>query len=90
MDAVQFAVVHAPKDVLGAVAADAEVGGVARRVILVPDIRAAVAPEVGDGIAHEQNVNAALLRFLHKTFVTFDPAGIPRHGIGGGVPGRLR
>ena len=70
---------------LGAVAADAKIGGMARRVILVPHVRAAIAPEIRDGIAHEQNVNAALFRLRHKTLVARNPSGAERHGIGGRV-----
>ena len=77
--------IHAPEDVLGAVATDAEIGGVARGVILVPDVRAAVAPEVGDGIAHEQNVNAALFRLRHKALVALEPSRIARHRDDGSV-----
>src|SRR5208282_3698979 len=59
MDAVQLTVFDAPEDVLRAVATDAEVGGVARRVVFVPNRPAFAAPVVSDGIALEQNVNAA-------------------------------
>jgi len=52
-DALEFAVFDAPEHVLGAVVADAELGGVARRVTFVPDIQPALVPKPagGDGIA---------------------------------------
>lgn len=58
--------VNAPDDVLGAVAADAKVGGVKRRVVFVPDIRAVIAPEISDGIAEKQKVNATFFVDGHE------------------------
>ena len=77
--------VNAPEDVLRAVTADAEIGGVARRVKFGPDLRAAIAPEVGDGIAQEQQINAAFFRFRHETFMLGKPERFARHGNEGGI-----
>jgi len=55
------------------------------RVKLVPDIRAAVAPEIRDRIAEKQRVHAAFLRHFHETLVTGNP--IRRIGAGDGIRG---
>jgi hypothetical protein len=93
-DALEFAVFDAPERVLGAVVADAELGGVTRRVIFVPDIQPALVPKPagGDGIAEKQQVNAALLRLLHKGLVARHPIGGKGAGRGndGGVFGKSR
>jgi hypothetical protein len=73
---------HAPKQVLRAVATDAEIGCVTRCVIRVPDVRTAVSPKVRDGIAKKQNVSAALLRFFDKAFVSLHPSRIAWDWIG--------
>jgi hypothetical protein len=85
-DAVEFAVLDAPEDVLGLIAADAEVGGLQGTEGFVPDfLAAAAAPAVGDGIAEEEDVNIAFLGDLDKAFVAFDPALVARAGGGGGI-----
>ena len=50
-DAVDVAVVETPEDVFDAVAAEAQVHGVAFRIILAPDLLAAAFPAVGDRVA---------------------------------------
>src|ERR1035437_739968 len=76
-DVFEFAVFNPPENVLDAVPTDAEVRRVAWRVKLRPDFAAAVAPApaVGDGIANEQKVNAALFCLGNIGFVPRYPVG---------------
>ena len=62
LQAVEVAVVEAPEDVLGAVAADAEVGGLEGRPGLVPHGLAFAFPSMGDGVAQEDELGFAFLR----------------------------
>src|SRR5262245_57824158 len=73
---------------LCAVAADAEVGGVARRVKPFPDGFAFGTPAVGDRIAEEQQVHAALFRLRDEAFVALEPIGVAWGGLNRGVFGK--
>jgi len=59
LDAVELAVLKTPEDVLGVVAADAHVDGLAGAVELLPDIFAVPLPAFGDGVADELDVVVA-------------------------------
>jgi hypothetical protein len=72
----QFPVHGAPQHVLGAVAADAEVGGLTVGITLLPDRLAAAAPPRGDGVTHEQDVDVALLGALDVSGVLAEEVGI--------------
>jgi len=77
LDAFEFAIADAPQDVLGAVATDAEVGGLERGEVLLPGrLGGAAAPGVRDRVAQEKQVHIALLGDGHETFVPFHPTGI--------------
>jgi hypothetical protein len=58
-EALELAVAEAPDHVFGPVAADAEVGGLEGREVLVPHGLSAASPAVGDGVAREEEVDAA-------------------------------
>ncbi len=73
VDAVNFAVLDAPDDMLGAISADTEIGSVAIGVEFIPNAFAAIAPEIGDGIAHEQEINSSGFGLLHEILVTRHP-----------------
>jgi len=66
---VQFAIFDAPKDVLGAITADAEVQRVTRGVELLPDLQPPGAPPIRDGIAKEHQVARPLLRLGEERFM---------------------
>ena len=85
LDAVEFAVLQAPEDVLRLIAADAEVGGFERTVVLFPNLLAAAAPAVGDRVAEEQQVDAALLGDFDEAVVPLHPARIARGRSGRGI-----
>lgn len=91
LNAVDVAVVEPPEDVLGAVAADAEVDGVTRGVGLGPNLFSGPFPALGDGVADEDQVDVPLLDPLVERFVTLHPAAVARHGgdgvMGGGIGG---
>ncbi len=84
LDAVEVAVLHAPEDMLRAVAADAEVGGLQRRVAFGPDGFARAAPALGDGIAKENDIDVTLLGARVETLVLDHPV-VARHRRGGGI-----
>ena len=84
LDAVELTVVHAPEDVLGAVAADAKIGGMARRVILVPRVEPRLRQKsVMESPMNKMSMPPCFLR--HKTLVAHGSSGPQRHGIGGRV-----
>lgn len=87
IQSVQFAMFDAPDDVLRPVAADAEIRRVPRAVGFLPNILAPAAPIVRDGIAHEQNLNAARLGLFHKSLMPRHPIRwiAARHGSDGGI-----
>jgi hypothetical protein len=58
---VEVAVIETPQHVLGAIAADAEVGGVARGVKLLPHLAPGAFPRLGDRITDEDELGLALL-----------------------------
>ena len=58
--AVEVAVVEAPEDVLGVIAADAQVEGVAGGVILRPNLFAIAFPALDDGVADEDDLGLSL------------------------------
>ena len=74
-EAVEFAVLDAPQNILDAVVADAEIGGVARRECLLPNSPATgvPVPAVGDGIANEQQVNATFPSLGNVAFMAGHP-----------------
>jgi hypothetical protein len=59
--AIEVAVVQAPEDMLGVVAADAEVEGMAGRVIFRPDLFAIALPALSDGVSDEDDFRLALV-----------------------------
>lgn len=59
-DTLDITVIQPPKDVLGAIAADAQVDGVARSVVFVPNGLSAAFPAVGDGVADQQHIDVPL------------------------------
>src|SRR4029079_2194603 len=74
-EALKLAILHAPEDMLSAVGIDAEVGGLERCEGAVPNRLAAAragsgSPEIGDGIADEQDINVALFGDIEKGIVT--------------------
>ena len=71
LEAVEVAVLQAPQDMLRAVAADAEVRGLQRRPILLPDRLAFALPAVRDGVAEEDELGLALLGDLVERLVAF-------------------
>jgi hypothetical protein len=76
-DAVQFAVLDAPEDVLRAVAADAEVRGLERGKILVPGrLGIAAAPGLSDRVAQEDDGDIALHGLGDEALVPFQPAWV--------------
>ncbi len=60
LKAVEVAVVEAPENVLGVVAADAEVEGVAGSVILAPDLLPVAFPALGNGVANEDDLRLTM------------------------------
>ncbi len=75
LDAVELAVLDPPEDVLGPVAADAEIGRVPRPVEPLPD--RVVVPALRDRIAEEEQVDVPLLGSLEEAAVQFHPAPHP-------------
>jgi len=69
LHAVELAIFQAPQDVLGAVAADAEVFGVPARELFLPDLLAAAMPAVSDRIPDEIKIDATFFRQLDVFFV---------------------
>src|SRR6185437_7248006 len=74
INAVEFAVFNAPENVLGAIPADAEIGGVTRTVKLLPDVFSTTAPKIRDGIAHEEKIDVAGFGLLNKPLMPRHPA----------------
>ena len=77
---------------LRAVAADAEIQRMARRIELVPDLEAALAPAVSDGVADEHEIELPLLGLRQEAFMARDPIG-RRRARGrndGGILGQRR
>lgn len=62
LESVEVAMLEAPEDVLGAVTADAEVGGLEPSPGLFPDGLALTVPTVGDRVTEEDELGFALLR----------------------------
>jgi len=95
LNAFELAVLDAPEDVLGAVAADAEVGGLVLAELLVEDGGLAT-PAGGDGITEEDDLGFALLGDFDERLVRLEEAGLRlavgselrRGDIGGLVHGR--
>ena len=93
--AVELAIFHPPEDVLHAIGAPAEVGGVPAEEVLLPvgqvfgvgGVRGA--PAAGDGIALEVDVDPAQLRLGEEVLVG-DPGVVPGlyYGSIGGAGGR--
>lgn len=72
-DAFQFlALGDAPKDVLRAIAADAEIGGLQRIEAFLPHVFAAAFPSLRDRVAQEQHLDIALLGTVEKALVPVD------------------
>ena len=75
IDAIQLSVFEAPQDVFDPVRSPAEVAGVPAEEILVPVreerriLRVAASPPAHDGVAHEIEIDAALLRLLDELAV---------------------
>ena len=90
LDAVEFAVFDSPQDVLGAVATDPEVGGMTRFIGFVPNVFSFCAPTVSDGIAHEQEVDSAVLGLFDEPFMAGHPVGGVAPGCGNGGSIRRR
>ena len=94
VDVVEFAMGEAVEDVLGAVAADAVVGGFEVGEFLGPDILAAMLgvgalPVVGDGVAFEVDVDISLLGEGEEFFVFGEPGfvGVVEAATGDGLVG---
>ena len=79
LDALELAVLNPPEDVLGPVAADAEVGRLARAVEPLPRFLGAV-PALGDRVAQEEQVDVPLLGLLQKRLVHIHPGPVARLG----------
>ena len=85
-DVFYVAVVQSPQDVLGAVATDSEVHGVALGEVPGPDRFAGVLPGVGDGVADEDQVDVALGHALVERGVPLGPpVSITGSGADSGV-----
>ena len=87
LDAVELAVLKTPEDVLGAVAADAHVDGLAPTVKFLPHIFARAFPDFRDGVADEFDVVIAgifLGALQHEGLAVGCPVGA-RHGNDRGV-----
>src|SRR5206468_5766031 len=78
-----------PEDVLGPVAADPEVGRLARGVVASPDVLAGPLPALRDRVAEEEDADVALPGLLQEPFVLLGPG--TRAGLGGDrAVGRFR
>ena len=92
LNTFQLAILQPPQDVLGAVAADAEVGGLERHELFLEDhgavgprVVALAAPGIRDRIAEEQHVDAAAFGHLDELVVPLHPVALPRHRHDGRV-----
>lgn len=83
LEADDFAVLHTPKHVLGAVAAEAKVRGFSVAVVLVPGRASAALPALRDRVADEDEVVATLLGKVHALFMAIFPP-ILAQSVGGG------
>ena len=84
-DVFDVAVVESPQHVLRAVAADAEIHGVALGVMLRPDGFAAAFPSMRDRVANKDQVDVALGHALVERLMPLHPAAAARLGSDGGV-----
>ena len=92
LDAIELAVLQPPQDVLRAVTADAEVRGLQRGEVRIPDFLATLllaAPGVGDGVTDEEHVDIPLLGDFDEAFMALDPVSLARLGFDGGVGGNV-
>ena len=89
MDTVHLPLAKAPKNVLGAVAGDAEVEGMKIPVAFGPDLLAYALPEIGDGVAikNELDIPGDLMRSGIGGHDALDPV-LPWQGVGRGVRSR--
>ena len=75
-DPVELAILDPPQDMLGAVASNAEIGGVARPVVALPD--SVVVPTLRDRVAQKEEINVALFRLRQEVFMHFHPGALAR------------
>lgn len=82
LEADDFAVLHSPQHVLGAVAAESKVRGFSVAVVLVPGRASAAFPALRDRVADEDEVVATLLGEVDALFVAILPP-VFAHSVGG-------
>jgi putative membrane-bound dehydrogenase-like protein len=89
-EAVDIAVVETPEDVLGAIAADAEIDGVIFGVILFPHFLARAFPALRDRVADKDDLRvfASFGGAFVQEIVANLPIRIARHGINCGMRGK--
>ena len=88
MQALEVAVIEPPQDVLGLIAADAEIQSMPFLVVFLPNFFAAPFPTMRDRIANEEQLGVRMLlhAFIQRV-LPLDPAFICP---GNGLRGRLR
>ena len=83
LDAVKVAIVQPPNDMLGAVAADSEIHGVALGIMLGPGVFAAAFPALSDGVADENEITVSLRHAFVEGLMPLGPTAAARYGFSG-------
>ena len=78
LDSIELAVLNPPENMLGSVAADAEVGRFPGPIEPLPDV--VVVPPLSDRIAQKEQVDISLLRLVQEPPVQLHPGAFPRRG----------
>jgi hypothetical protein len=83
-DPVEMAVLQPPENILGAVAAETHVDGIARGIVLVPKLRHPF-PAVGDRVADHEQIDMPLLDALVDRVVADRPPAMKMLRSRGGI-----